>query len=56
MSNPVFEMELLAAEPMHNRSMRQRVADYTDNYYNLVRLYSHRDYVSPIEFETNAAV
>ena len=34
---------------------RQQVADYIDNYYNLVRLHSHLDYVSPIEFETNPA-
>lgn len=33
---------------------REQVADYIENYYNLVRLHSHLDYVSPIEFETNA--
>jgi putative transposase len=52
-----LEKELLAAEPLRPRStMRQLVADYIDNYYNLVRLHSHLDYVSPIEFETNATV
>lgn len=50
-----LEKELLATQPLQSRSkMRQQVADYIDNYYNLVRLHSHLDYVSPIEFETNA--
>jgi transposase InsO family protein len=41
---------------MQNRSeTRKQVADYIDNYYNLIRLHSHLDYVSPIEFETNTA-
>lgn len=52
-----LEKELLAAETLQPRcTMRQLVADYIDNYYNLVRLHSHLDYVSPIEFETNAVV
>lgn len=52
-----LEKELLAVETLQPRSiMRQLVADYIDNYYNLVRLHSHLDYVSPIDFETNAAV
>lgn len=52
-----LEKELLAVEPLQPRNvMRQLVADYIDNYYNLVRLHSHLDYVSPIEFETNAVV
>jgi transposase InsO family protein len=47
--------ELLAMQPLQSRTKtRQQVADYIDNYYNLVRLHSHLDYVSPIEFETNA--
>jgi hypothetical protein len=33
---------------------QQAVADYIDNYYNLIRLHSHLNYLSPIEFETNA--
>ncbi|MEO8184503.1 MAG: IS3 family transposase [Deltaproteobacteria bacterium] len=33
----------------------QQVANYISNYYNLVRLHSYLDYVSPIEFETNAS-
>jgi transposase InsO family protein len=50
-----LEKELLASQPLQTRSKtRQQVADYIDNYYNLVRLHSHLDYVSPIEFETNA--
>lgn len=50
-----LEKELLALQPLQSRSKtRQEVADYIDNYYNLVRLHSHLDYVSPIEFETNA--
>lgn len=50
-----LEKELLATQPMQSRSaMRKRVADYIENYYNLVRLHSHLDYVSPVEFETNA--
>lgn len=50
-----LEKELLALQPMQSRSkMRRQVADYIDGYYNLVRLHSHLDYVSPIEFETNA--
>jgi putative transposase len=50
-----LEKELLALQPLQTRSKtRIAVADYIDNYYNLVRLHSHLDYVSPIEFETNA--
>lgn len=50
-----LEKELLASQPLQSRSKtRQEVADYIDNYYNLVRLHSHLEYVSPIEFETNA--
>lgn len=50
-----LEKELLTLHPLQSRSkMRQHVADYIDNYYNLIRLHSHLDYVSPIEFETNA--
>jgi transposase InsO family protein len=51
-----LEKELLALQPLQSRSKtRQQVADYIDNYYNLIRLHSHLDYVSPIEFETNAS-
>ena len=50
-----LEKELLALHPLQSRSKtRQDVADYIEDYYNLVRLHSHLDYVSPIEFETNA--
>jgi transposase InsO family protein len=50
-----LEKELLALQPLQTRKKtREDVADYIDNYYNLVRLHSHLDYVSPIEFETNA--
>jgi transposase InsO family protein len=50
-----LEKELLATQPLQNRSAtRQHVANYIDSYYNLVRLHSHLDYVSPVEFETNA--
>ena len=50
-----LEKELLSPQPLQSRSKtRQHVADYIDNYYNLVRLHSHLDYVSPIDFETNA--
>lgn len=50
-----LEKELLALQPLQTRSeTRQQVADYIDNYYNLIRLHSHLDYTSPIEFETNA--
>jgi putative transposase len=49
-----LEKELLAVQPLQSRSeTRKQVADYIDNYYNLIRLHSHLDYVSPIEFETN---
>lgn len=51
-----LEKELLALQPLQSRTKtRQQVADYIDTYYNLVRLHSHLDYVSPIEYETNAA-
>jgi transposase InsO family protein len=50
-----LEKELLALQPLQSRSKtREQVADYIDNYYNLVRLHSYLGYVSPIEFETNA--
>jgi transposase InsO family protein len=52
-----LEKELLALQPLQTRSkMRRQIADYIENYYNLVRLHSHLDYVSPVEFETNAAI
>jgi putative transposase len=51
-----LEKELLALQPLQTRKKtREDVADYIDNYYNLVRLHSHLDYASPIEFETNAS-
>jgi putative transposase len=50
-----LEKELLALQPLQSRSnTREQVANYIESYYNLVRLHSHLDYVSPIEFETNA--
>lgn len=50
-----LEKELLASHPLQSRSRtRKQVADYIENYYNLVRLHSHLGYVSPVEFETNA--
>jgi putative transposase len=50
-----LEKELLALQPLQTRrNTREQVANYIDNYYNLVRLHSYLDYVSPIEFETNA--
>jgi putative transposase len=49
-----LEKELLALQPLQSRkSMREQVTNYIESYYNLVRLHSHLDYVSPIEFETN---
>jgi len=51
-----LEKELLAPQPLQDRhKTRLNIADYIDNYYNLVRLHSHLDYVSPIEFETNTS-
>jgi hypothetical protein len=51
-----LEKELLALQPLQSRrNTREQVANYIENYYNLVRLHSHLDYVSPIEFETNAS-
>ena len=32
------------------------IADYIDRFYNVERLHSHLDYVSPIEFELKAQV
>ena len=50
-----LEKELLTQHPLRTRNKtREDVADYIENYYNLVRLHSYLDYVSPIEFETNA--
>jgi len=50
-----LEKELLATQPLQTRSTtRKQVAHYIESYYNLVRLHSHLDYVSPIEFETNS--
>ena len=50
-----LEKELLALLPLQSRRQtREQVADYIEDYYNVVRLHSHRGYVSPIEFETNA--
>jgi transposase InsO family protein len=50
-----LKKELLASQPLHSRSKtRLIVADFIENYYNLVRLHSYLGYVSPIEFETNA--
>lgn len=50
-----LEKELLALQPLQSRRVtRKQVANYIENYYNLVRLHSHLDYLSPIEFETNS--
>jgi len=50
-----LEKELLALQPLQSRTnTREQVANYIESYYNLIRLHSHLDYVSPIEFETNA--
>lgn len=52
-----LEKELLALQPLQSRrNTREQVANYIESYYNLVRLHSHLDYVSPIEFETNAPI
>jgi transposase InsO family protein len=41
-------------QPLQSRTeTRKQVAEYIENYYNLVRLHSHLDYASPVEFETN---
>lgn len=51
-----LEKELLALQSLQSRrNTREQVANYIESYYNLVRLHSHLDYVSPIEFETNAS-
>ena len=50
-----LEKELLAVTALQSRgTTRMHVADFIDQYYNLTRLHSYLDYVSPIEFETNA--
>ena len=50
-----LEKELLSTQPLQSRARtRQQVAEYIEGNYNLVRLHSHLDYVSPVEFETNA--
>jgi putative transposase len=50
-----LEKELMALPPLRSRSStREQVANYIESYCNLVRLHSHLDDVSPIEFETNA--
>ena len=52
-----LEKELLGLQPVQSLGKtRLTVADYIENYDNLVRLHSHLDYVSPIEFETNASL
>jgi putative transposase len=33
------------------RSAKTSIGDYIDGFYNVERLHSHLDYVSPIEFE-----
>lgn len=38
------------------RAAEQSVGDYIDNFYNVERLHSYLDYVSPIEFELKARV
>lgn len=49
-----LEKEVLAHQSLRSRSeTRQVVADFIENYYNLIRLHSYLGYVSPIEFETN---
>jgi hypothetical protein len=49
-----LEKELLALQPLQSRRVtREQVANYIDNYCDLVRLHSYLDDVSHIEFETN---
>lgn len=51
-----LEKELLAHQSLRSRAeTRLIVADFIENYYNLIRLHSYLGYVSPIEFETNAS-
>lgn len=38
------------------RAAELSIGDYIDNFYNLERLHSHLDYVSPIEFELRSQV
>ena len=53
----LLKKELLALQPLQSRGKtRLTVADYIENYCNLVRLHSHLDYVSPIEFETHTSL
>jgi putative transposase len=41
-----LEKELLALQPLQSRkAAREQAASYIENYYNLVRLHSHLDYV-----------
>jgi hypothetical protein len=40
-----------AAAVASHTETRNQVANYIENYYNLVRIHSHLDYVSPVEFE-----
>ena len=60
LENELLEKELLALQPLQNAAKRgktrQNVADHIETYYNLVKFHSHLDYVSPIEFETNASL
>jgi transposase InsO family protein len=38
------------------QAAEQSIGDYIDNFYNLERLHSHLDYVSPIEFELRSQI
>ncbi len=51
-----LEKELLSTRPLQCRSAtRVDVANYIDHYYNIRRSHSYLDYVSPIEYELEAA-
>jgi putative transposase len=38
------------------RNAESSIGEYIEGFYNVERLHSHLDYVSPIEFELNAHV
>ena len=41
---------------LSHEAAEQSIGDYIDGFYNVERLHSHLDYVSPIEFELKAHV
>ena len=51
-----LKRELIKGEKIYTRrQLIIMIADYIDTYYNMIRMHSSLDYLSPVEYEKRAA-